>query len=394
MLFETGRIRNLTIKNRLVHAPTYEVMAAETGEVTDRLLHRYRKIAEGGTGLIIPGYMYVEARGKSMRYQSGIHTDAMVEGLKKLTDTVHEQESAIFFQLHHGGRQCHHAMTGTPPLAPSASCMDPVFMTTGKTMTQDQIQEVIAAFGAAARRAHAAGADGIQIHAANGFLINQFLSPFFNHRKDEWGGNTENRFRFFKEVYGAVRANIPEEMPVMVKLNIHEHLPGGITPSLAKIYIRMMADLGMDALEPGEGTISFNNFGIWRGDVPVADMVAPLAMWKKPAAWLLMKNFKKRYPFSPKYVLESLGEIKGFPGEIPLFSGGGVRTCKEMEEILHSGQADYISMSRPFIRQPGLAKMLAKNRETVASCISCNRCVAAVNAEIPLGCYAKGLPQV
>lgn len=186
------------IPNRFICSATYEVMALPTGEVTEKLIDRYRNLAKGEAGLVIPGYFYVHPLGRAFPYQAGIHSDAMLPGLSSLTDAVHQEGGRIVFQLAHAGRQTTKALIGKIPLGPSGVGRDPINLVKPKEMDAAEIQEVIKAFGLAAKRAHQAGADGIQLHAAHGYLINQFLSPFFNRRADEWGCSDANRFRFLK----------------------------------------------------------------------------------------------------------------------------------------------------------------------------------------------------
>lgn len=394
MLFERLKLRDIELQNRLISAAIYEVAAGPDGEMSDRIIERYRKLAKAGTGLVVPGYMYVSHQGKTGRYQTGIHHDELIPGLKRLTDAVHDEGGRIIFQLHHGGRQCDRAITGMPQISPSAASLDPVFMTRGRKMTEAQIFQIIEDFRQAARRAVEAGADGVQLHGANGFLLNQFLSPFFNRRKDEWGGSIDGRFRFFSEVFTAVREAVPKELPVLVKLNVNENLKGGITPDLAKEYIRRMVQLGIDGLEPAQGTVSFNNFFIWRGDIPAREMAYSFPLWMKPVVWLMMKSLKGKFDLSPAYVLNNLNGVKQILGDIPLFSGGGVRTREEMDEILESGKADAIALGRPFLRQPTLARQFRERGAKKVQCTSCNKCVAAANADLPMACYSRGIPKL
>ena len=225
LLFTPKKIGNVELPNRFVHSATYESMAQKNGTVTDELIQRYRKIAEGGVGLIIPGYLYVHPKGKCAKYQTGIYNDDMIEGLKEIADTVHLGGSKIVFQLAHSGRQTFKENIGQTPLAPSKGPMDPIYMAKPREMTEEEIEEAVKAFGLAAKRAHAAGADGVQIHSAHGYLVSQFLSPFYNRRNDKWGGSDENRFRFIKELVSEIRKNIPEEMPLLVKLNTQDFTP-------------------------------------------------------------------------------------------------------------------------------------------------------------------------
>ncbi|MBW1943879.1 MAG: NADH:flavin oxidoreductase, partial [Deltaproteobacteria bacterium] len=204
-LFTPRNIGNVELPNRFVNSATYECMAQENGQVSDELIRKYEKLAKGGVGLAITGLMNVHPSGRGYRYQMAIHQDRMTAGLKKLVDAVHQADGRIAFQLVHCGRQTTKDLAGQTPLAPSSRGRDPVNFVKPKEMTQDEIMEIIKAFGAAAERAVEAGADGIQLHGAHGYLISEFLSPFFNIRTDSWGGSDENRFRFLKEIFQEVK---------------------------------------------------------------------------------------------------------------------------------------------------------------------------------------------
>ncbi len=199
-LFTSKNIGSLEIKTRFIHSATYEGLAKENGEVTDELIRRYTTLAKGRIGLIITGYMYVHPLGKAHKYATGIYSDQLIPGLQKLTRAVHNENGKIFFQLNHAGRQTTKTEIGETPVSPSSHGRDPVNFVKPREMNEDQIMEAINSYTDAAKRAADAGADGVQLHAAHGYLINQFISPFFNHRKDSWGGTDEKRFRFLKEI--------------------------------------------------------------------------------------------------------------------------------------------------------------------------------------------------
>ncbi len=390
-LFQPGEIGGLVVRNRLVHSATYEGMASETGEVTDELVKRYRTLARGEIGLIIPGYLYVHPSGRAMKRQTGIYSDKLIPGLKRLTEAVHQQDGKIVFQLNHAGRQTTPALIGSTPMAPSARGRDPVNFVKPRRMTEKDISRVIAAFGEAAARAVEAGADGIQLHAAHGYLINQFLSPYLNCRNDAWGGSDEKRFRFLKAVVAAVRKEMPNKMPLLVKLNAMDYTPRqGITPPLAATYAGWLADLLIDGIEVSCGTAAYSFMNICRGEVPVKDMVAGLPLWKRPLGWLMLGSMQGRFDLEEGYNLESAIVIKPAIGKVPLLLVGGIRRVSQMEEILEKGHADFISMSRPFIREPLLAKKLKEGKQNIAGCISCNRCLAAAANGLPVRCYYRG----
>lgn len=262
ILFEPMNLGNVQIKNRFVHSATYEGMAAETGEVTDKIIKRYQQLAKGDVGLIIPGFLYVHPLGQVCRHQAGIHNNDMIPGLRKVVEAVHQQGGKIVFQLVHAGRQTTKQIIGQTPISPSAKGRDPVNFVKPKKMIERQVHQVVQAFREAAQRAVEAGVDGIQLHAAHGFLINQFLSPFFNDRSDAWGGSDENRFRFLKEVILETKKVLPEGMPLLVKLSTHDYTPQeGVTPPLAAKYAGWLAELEIDGLELscGSATYSFMN---------------------------------------------------------------------------------------------------------------------------------------
>lgn len=393
ILFSSIKLGNLEIKNRFVRSATYECLAGEKGAVTDKIIKKYQLLAKGEVGLIIPGHMYVHPLGQAHINQTGIYHDDLIPGLKKLVEAVHQEGGKIIFQLAHSGRQSKKTLIGQNPMGPSAVVRDPVYFFKPKAMNEEDIQEVIQAFGQAARRAVGAGADGIQLHAAHGYLINEFLSPFFNRRDDQWGGSDENRFRFLKEIVLSVKKILPEGLPLLVKLNTHDHTPQeGITIPLAAKYAEWLASLGIDGLEVSCGTATFSPMNVTRGEVPLKEFVQPLPWWQKPLARIIINRWVGKYNLEEGYNLEAAKMIKPVLGQIPLLVVGGFRNKARMEEVVGNQQADFISMSRPFIREPFIVKKFKEGKAHTVACVSCNKCSAAVVlSERPLRCYHKGL---
>jgi 2,4-dienoyl-CoA reductase-like NADH-dependent reductase (Old Yellow Enzyme family) len=392
LLFSPIKIGDMEIKNRFVRSATYEGMALETGKVTDRLIKKYRVLARGEAGLIITGLMFVQPLGRGLKYQTGIQSDDMIPGLKRLVDAVHEEGGKIAFQIAHAGRQSSKEVLGETPMGPSNKIRDPVYFFKPRAMTEAEIQETIESFGTAARRAAEAGADAIQLHAAHGWLINQFLSPFFNRRKDAWGGSDENRFRFLNEIILKIRNTALKDIPILIKVNTNDFTPReGITPPLAAKYAGWLAGLGIDALEVSCGTL-FSYMNMCRGEVPVDEMVQSLPAWKKPVGRLVVNRLVGKYNLEEGYNLKGAKVIKAAIGDIPLILVGGLRTRAHMEEILQENHADLISMCRPFIREPLIVKKIREGTADTVSCVSCNRCLAAITSNLPTLCYYKGFP--
>ena len=394
ILFTSQRVGNVEIKNRFIHSATDEGMADPDGRVTKNLIKRYHQLAQGDVGLIIPGFMYVHPLGRAYNASMGIHSDDMIEGLTNLAKAVHEFDSKIIFQINHAGQQTSPKDIGQTPLAPSSSVRDPINFFKPRQMDETEIEEAANAFADAAERAVKAGADGIQVHCAHCYLINQFLSPFFNRRQDKWGGSLENRFRFLKQVIQSIQEKVPDDFCVTVKLNTNDFTPKpGITPELAVAYAEMLKELGVDMIEVSCGSSIFSYMNMCRGSVPVKEMVQSLPFWKKPVAWLMIHSLKGKYDLDEGYNTIAARSIRPVTGDIPLAIVGGMRTLDKMSQIITDQDADLISMSRPFIREPFIIKKFKENKRDKVACVSCNRCLAAVPNGFPIHCYNKQFPK-
>ncbi len=346
MLLEPFTLAGLKLRNRIVRAATYEKLANENGHVTDELIDLYLKLARGGSGLIITGGALVHPSGRMLRKMLSVHSDLYTAGLTRLAATVHEAGGIIALQLNHGGRQCSPLMLGgEPALAPSA-VYDPSTESTPKAMTDAEIWSMVDAFANAAFRARVAGFDAIELHGAHGYLISSFLSPHTNRRDDYWGGDEGRRFHFAEEILKAIRSEVGAEYPVFMKINVDDLLPGGITPQEAGGIAHRLEDAGLDAIEVSGGMRESR-----------VTAIKPDIMEKKDEA----------------YFQEGAAMIKQNV-TIPVILTGGLRSRKVMEEVLSSGQADLVGLSRPLIREPDLPLLFGQGHDR-ASCISCNECI-------------------
>ncbi len=345
-LFDTQKIGTATLKNRFVRSATWEGMCDQHGAVTPQLLDWYRDLTAGGVGLIISGYSYVRADGKQLPGKMGIDHDRLVPGLKQLTDVVHAGGGLIFCQLVHAGGQTVSNVIGSQPLAPSATNY-PGYQEPPRAMSVKDIAEIVAAFGAAAGRAKQAGFDGVQLHGAHGYLINQFLSPLCNQRADAYGGSLANRMRFLEEVYGAVRSTVGADYPVTIKLTAADHLEGGFQPRDALIVAARLEELGIDAIEISSGTAA-------------SGALSPVRQ-------------KIDAPEKEAYNADLAHQVKQAV-KVPVMVVGGLRTCSVMQTLLWEGAADLFSLSRPLIREPGLPNIWSNDDSVPSTCISCNGC--------------------
>ena len=390
LLFTPMEINGMQLKNRMVRSATYEHMATEDGKVTDQLINFYSKLAKGGVGLIMLGYAYVQENGHCAPSQIGIYSDDHIPGLKNLVDEIHNQEAKVGLQIVHAGRQTTPAaIGGQTPFAPSAIEPDPLYNTSPREMTEDEISETVNAFGAAAKRGKEAGFDAVQLHATHGYLLAQFLSPHTNRRTDEWGGNQENRMRFVTEVNNSVREAVGNDFPVLIKLSVEEGLENGITLDEASNVAMRLSQIGIDAIEISGGTVVDTAFMMSRGDIPI-DMLTRDA---DPAAKEQMEDFfysiKDMVKYEEAYWLKHAEKIKEVIGDVPLILVGGMKYPQTMAKILEENKADLISLCRALIREPDLPKEMAEGRKDPSKCAFCNRCLMEIFNK-PLKCRNLG----
>jgi 2,4-dienoyl-CoA reductase-like NADH-dependent reductase (Old Yellow Enzyme family) len=347
-IFEATSLSGIQLQNRLVRSATWEGLADGDGRVTPALIRIHEDLAEGGVGLIVSSYLYMQTVGKQSLGQIGVHSDEMIPGLAELTQTVHDRDGKIVGQIVHcGGQADRRQAGGLQPVAPSA-VDDPGYPITPRELTVDEIRGIVEDFAAAALRLKKAGFDGVQLHGAHGYLLAQFLSPLRNRRNDEYGGTLENRARFCLEVYRAVRSAAGEDYPIMIKLNASDFLDGSTTEEDACFLASALATEGIDAIEVSGGTPGSGKLGAARPDI--------------------------KEPSDEAYFLPQAEAIRHAAPSVPLILVGGIRSLEVMEKILAAGTADYFSMSRPLIREPGLPNRWKSGDSRRAACISCLGC--------------------
>jgi len=218
--------------------------------------------------------------------------------------------------------------------------------------------------------------------------VNEFLSPFFNKRNDAWGGSEENRFRFLREIYECIRKEMPQGMPLLIKLNADDYTPKqGITPDLAARYAARLAELGIDGIEVSCGTYLYSGMNIARGDVPVREFLKVLPWWARPMGRRVMESWIGKYALEESYNLAAAKLLRQTVPVVPIILVGGMRRRSHMEEIVGGGHADLISMSRPLIREPDLVNRFSSGQVETAACTSCNKCTAAYANDMPTHCY-------
>lgn len=337
----------LSLPNRFVRSATWEGLADENGFVRPELEHRMAELAAHGVGLIVCGYLYVSPEGRGLPWQSGIFLDAHMQGLRRMVDAVHRNGGLIAAQIAHAGGRTRPETIGGTPLAPSA-IEGMAFGHTPQAMTRADIDAVAAAFGRAAGRAQAAGFDAVQLHAAHGYLLSQFLSPLFNHRTDAYGGSPTRRRRLLIEVWEAVRRAVGPGYPVFVKINSSDGPDGGISVAEALETAADLAARGLCAVEVSGGMAGSTEHRPSRRKIKTPDQEA----YFRTAAAL----FKSRL-------------------DVPVILVGGIKSFATAQAVLARGDADAVALSRPLICEPDLVSRWRSGDTAGSRCTSCNLCL-------------------
>jgi 2,4-dienoyl-CoA reductase-like NADH-dependent reductase (Old Yellow Enzyme family) len=327
-MFTEGKIGTLKTKNRFIRSATAEFGANSDGTITPLYFELYRQLSMNEIGVIIQGHLYILEEGKAHDRMAGISQKFHLERLNQLTKIVHESQksSIIMAQLNHGGMY-------------SVSKKAPSLLEDKKTvgMTNEDIENVITGFKSAAKRAKKVGYDAIQIHAAHGYLINQFLSTRTNKRNDAWGNSLENRASLLLNIYQSIRDSVGASFPILVKMNGSDDPFDGFPIAESIKVAKWLAKEGVDALEVSG-----------------------------------MKSTRKIEEQESTYFVPFAKEIKKHVGDMPISVVGGFRYFSTMQRI-RDNFADFISISRPFIRESDLILKFKDGKEK-ADCISCNNC--------------------
>lgn len=345
-LFDRTIIRSLTLPNRFVRSATWEGLAGDDGSVTPKLTSMMVDLARGEVGLIISGHAYVSPEGQAGLKQLGACRDKLEDGLASMAKAVHAAGGKIALQLAHAGSQANATLSGMRPVGPSilpdTDCLE---------LDAEGIAAIVAAFARAAGRAKESGFDAVQIHAAHGYLLNQFLSPAWNKRPDGYGGPIENRARMLLEVTRAVRDAVGPDYPVLAKINSEDFVPGGLTREDSAAAAVMLEDASVDAIELSGGC--------------------------RPAGEAFMPARKGHIKTREQegYYRQAAAMCKSRL-KIPLMLVGGIRSLEVSQELLGSGLADYISLCRPLICEPELIKRWHAGDLRPALCVSDNACYA------------------
>lgn len=345
-VFENTTVNGMHIQNRIVRSATWEGACDGDGRPTNKTISYYQELAKGQVGLIISGYTFVLPEGKQQPGKAGIHRDDFKEDFQKLTGAVHQAKGTVAIQLVHAGGQANPVNSGLPSVAPS-SIESPQYPQVPKELSVKEISRIVDAFAAGAKRAKAWGFDGIQLHGAHGYLINQFLSPLTNRRTDAYGGSLDNRCRFLFETYRAIRKEVGSDYPVMIKLNATDNLDGGLSMEDSLLVAKSLDQMGIDLIEVSSGTSASGKLSPARPGI----------------------NAPEKEAYNLNYAKQMQNQVS-----CPVMVVGGFRSFDMVEKAITQEGMDYISMCRPFIWEPNLVARWKNGDRKPAKCTSCSRC--------------------
>jgi len=345
-LFQPSIINQTKLKNRFICSSTWLGRANHDGSCSPLLINSISGVSKNEIGLYISEMSFVSRNGQCANNQLGVYSDRLLPGLRQLTEVIHRFDTPVVMQLVHGGLFSMPVLTGEDPMGPSI--LVKADGNIGREMTKEEIIKISDDFKEAAIRAQNAGFDGVQVHAAHGWLLNQFLSPFFNKRTDEYGGSLENRARMLLDIVKGIRESTGDQFLILVKINSEDNLPGGFNiEDMLQVSV-MLEKAGVDAIEISGGTIA----ALLSGDI---------------------NNSFSPATREPVYYREAALKYKE-KIKIPLILVGGIRSFETADELVKTGTADFISLCRPLIREPDLIKRWKSGDLRPSSCVSDSAC--------------------
>jgi len=374
MLFTPVNIGPLKLRNRSIRAAAFEGMCPDN-QVSEELINYHRSVAAGGIGMTTVAYASVTRNGLSFPHQLWIRPEILPQ-LQNLTEAIHTEGAAASIQLGHCGNMAKHSTAGERPVSASThfNLYAPSFP---RGLSKNEIYEMAGSFGDAVRLAQQAGFDAVEIHAGHGYLISQFLSPYINKRKDEFGGSLQNRMRFMQLVMEEVLTAATGKTAVLVKLNMRDAVPGGLEINESLKVAKTLESIGVDALVLSGGYVSRAPMYVLRGAMPVKTLSRHV---DNPLVSLMVRIFGHlmipKIPFQENYFLDDARQFRKAL-KMPLVYVGGILSKANIDQVLSEG-FDAVAIARALIKDPDFVNKLLSEELSRSSCDTCNHCIAVM----------------
>lgn len=384
-LFTEASIGPITLRNRTIRSAAFESMCPGNAP-SQQLLDYHRSVAAGGVGMTTVAYAAVAQSGLSFDRQLWMRKE-IVPGLRKLTDSVHKEGAAASIQLGHCGNMSHKKICGETPVGASSgfNLYSPTFV---RGLRKDELRVMAKAYGNAVRLARESGFDAVEIHAGHGYLISQFLSPYTNHRKDEYGGALDNRMRFMDEVMAEVMKAAGNDMAVLVKVNMRDGFKGGMDIEESLQVAHRLVNDGAQALVLSGGFVSKAPMYVMRGAMPIKAMTHYMDCWwlkwgVRMAGHLMIPTV----PFKEAYFLDDAMLFRKEIKNIPLVYVGGLISREKIEDVLDKG-FEFVQMGRALLNEPGFVKRMKLDVNARCTCKHSNYCIARMYS-IDMACHQR-----
>lgn len=381
-LFTPVTFGPLTLRNRTIRSAAFESMCSGH-EPSDMLLDYHRSVAAGGIGMTTVAYAAVNRSGLSFDRQLWMHP-GIVPGLRRLTDAVHREGAAAGIQLGHCGNMSHRGICGCTPVGASTgfNLYSPTFV---RGLRKDELPQMARDYARAVNLAREAGFNSVEIHAGHGYLISQFLSPYTNRRKDEFGGSLENRMRFMDMVMEEVMHAAGNDMAVLVKMNMRDGFKGGMEIDECLEVAKRLEQSGAHALVLSGGFVSKAPMYVMRGQMPIRTMTHYMTQWwLKYGVRMVGKYMIPTVPFKEAYFLEDALKFRETV-RMPLVYVGGLVSREKIDEVLNHG-FEAVQMARALLNEPGFVNRMREEEHARSHCRHSNYCIGRMYS-IEMACH-------
>ena len=384
-LFTPIKIGPLELRNRTIRSAAFEGMC-ENNSPSQSLFDYHTAVARGGIGMTTVAYAAVCRSGLSFERQLWMREEIVPE-LKKLTNAIHKEGAKASIQLGHCGNMSHRRICGCRPYGaiPGFNLYSPTFV---HGMTAAEIDQVVEAYGKAVELSIEAGFDAVEIHAGHGYLISQFLSPYTNHRKDEYGGSLDNRMRFMRRCMKAVTDAGKGKVAIFVKMNTRDGFKGGMEVDECIEVARELQKCGADALVLSGGFVSRAPMYVMRGQFPVKAIAhyMPLRQWwLKLGVWLGGRIVSPTVPFKKLFFMEDALKFREALPDMPLVYVGGVTSRKDADKVIDSG-FQMLQMGRAVLEDTDFVNKMKADAEHCSGCEHTNFCIGRMYS-LEMACH-------